>query len=83
VVCDKLRCDTSPSVRVAELPFLPPYSPDLNPIGQVFAKLQDLVRAAAPKDVDTLRTTIGRSLDAFTPTECANHLAHSGYPRMM
>jgi len=69
--------------RGAELRFLPPYSPDLNPIEQVFAKLKNLVRKAAPRDVEALWNTIGDSLARFSARECANHLAHSGYPRMM
>ena len=89
VVCDNLQCHKSPNVRAAieargaELRFLPPYSADLNPIEQVFAKLKNLVRAAGPRDVESLWNTIGHSLTAFTSSECANYLAHSGYPRMM
>jgi transposase len=69
--------------RGAELRYLPPYSPDMNPVEQLFAKLKNLVRAAAPRDIETLWNTIGHSLAAFTHTECANYLAHSGYPPMM
>jgi len=89
VVCDNLQCHKSPGVRAAieargaELRYLPPYSPDMNPIEQVFAKLKSLIRAAAPRDIETLWNTIGESLDVFTPNECANYLANSGYPRMM
>jgi len=89
VICDNLQCHKAPGVRAAieargaELRFLPPYSPDLNPLEQVFAKLKNLVRTAAPRDVEALWNTIGDSLGRFTPTECANYLAHSGYPRMM
>ena len=89
VVCDNLQCHKSPSVRAAiedrdaELRFLPPYSPDLNPIEQVFAKLKTLVRAAAPRHLETLCDTIGGSLGRFPATECTNYLANSGYPRMM
>jgi transposase len=63
----------------AKLLYLPPYSPDLNPIEQVFAKLKGLLRDAAERTVSALWDTIGNSLDAFEPTECANYLAHSGY----
>jgi transposase len=63
----------------ARLLFLPPYSPDLNPIEQVFAKLKALLRTAATRTVDALWRTIGQLLDAFTPTQCANYLAHAGY----
>ena len=55
----------------------------MNPIEQVFAKLKNLVRAAAPRDVEALWNTIGQSLSHFSSRECANYLAHSGYPRMM
>ena len=63
----------------AELRYLPPYSPDLNPIEQMFAKLKALLRKAAVRSVEALWTTIGLLLDAFPPAECANYLRHSGY----
>jgi transposase len=59
--------------------YLPPYSPDLSPIEQAFAKLKTLLRTAARRTVDALWNAIGHALDAFTPTECANYLAHAGY----
>jgi len=59
--------------------YLPPYSPDLNPIEQLFAKLKALLRKAATRTKDALWSTIGRLLDAILPAECANYLAHSGY----
>ena len=65
--------------RGAELRFLPPYSPDLNPIEQVFAKLKQLVRSAAPRAREALWRTIGSALHRFTPTECRNFLANAGY----
>jgi transposase len=65
--------------RGAELLYLPPYSPDLNPIEQVFAKLKALLRTAAARTKGALWQAIGDALDAFTPTECANCLAHAGY----
>lgn len=65
--------------RGAELSYLPAYSPDLNPIEQVFAKLKALLRRAGARTVDALTSAIGQSLDAFTPTECANYIANSGY----
>ena len=63
--------------------FLPPYSPDLNPIEQVFAKLKTLIRKAEERTVDGLWRRIGGSLEAFTPRECANYLrnAESGQTR--
>jgi transposase len=63
----------------ADLVYLPPYSPDLNPIEQVFAKLKGLLRTAAARTVSTLWDTICASLDAFSPAECANYIIDSGY----
>jgi len=63
----------------AELLFLPPYSPDLNPIEQVFAKLKHLLRKAAKRTLDALWDEIGQLLDQFHPTECANYIRNSGY----
>ena len=58
--------------------FLPPYSPDFNPIEQVFAKLKALLRKAAARTIDTLKAAIATALDAFTPSECANYFTNSG-----
>jgi transposase len=63
----------------AELLYLPPYSPDLNPIEQVFAKLKALLRTAAARTVGALSDTIGNSLEAFLPAECANDVTDAGY----
>lgn len=63
----------------ARLLFLPPYSPDLNPIEQVFAKLKHLLRAAQPRDVEATWRTVGQLLDLFSKQECANYLKNSGY----
>jgi transposase len=65
--------------RGASLRYLPPYSPDLNPIEQAFAKLKAHLRQAAARTRDSLWDTIGRALDTFTPTECRNYLADAGY----
>jgi transposase len=65
----------------AKLFFLPKYSPDLNPIEQVFAKLKHLLRRAAARTFDAVTEAIGRLLDGFTPEECANYFANSGYQR--
>lgn len=65
--------------RGARLIFLPPYSPDLNPIEQVFAKLKHLVRKSQPRDVQATWQKVGQLLDLFTPNECANYLANAGY----
>jgi transposase len=67
------------AARGARLLYLPPYSPDLNPIEQLFAKLKALLRTAATRTVDALWHAIGQALDAFSPTECARYLAHAGY----
>jgi transposase len=65
--------------RGAELRFLPPYSPDFNPIEMAFAKLKALLRKAAERTVDGLWAAIGRLVDIFTPTECANYFTAAGY----
>jgi transposase len=69
--------------RGASLMFLPPYSPDLNPIEQVFAKLKTLLRKAEPRSRERLWNTIGSSLDRFSPTECRNYLINAGYRQMV
>lgn len=63
----------------ARLLFLPKYSPDLNPIEQVFAKLKHLLRKAQARSYDAILDALGDLLDAFTPEECANYLRNSGY----
>jgi transposase len=63
----------------ASVLYLPPYSPDLNPIEQMFAKLKALLRKAAARTREALWTTIGRLLDTFSPDECRNYLENSGY----
>jgi DDE superfamily endonuclease len=63
----------------AKLLFLPPYSPDLNPIKQVLAKLKLLLRKAAERTVEATWQRIGTFLDAFPPSECAKYLRDSGH----
>ena len=63
----------------AHLIFLPAYSPDLNPIEQVFAKLKHLMRNAAPRTVEATWRKVGDLLDLFAPAECAKYLGNSGY----
>lgn len=63
----------------AKLFFLPPYSPDLNPIEQVFAKLKALLRKAAERTVEATWRRIGSLLDNFPPQECAHYLVNAGY----
>ena len=65
--------------RGAHLLFLPPYSPDLNPIEQVFAKLKHMMRKAQARDVEATWRKVGQLLGLFAPQECANYLLNSGY----
>lgn len=85
VVLDNLSAHKVPGVREAieaaggTLLYLPPYSPDFNPIEQLFAKLKALLRKAAERSVDGLWNRIAYLLDAFTPQECANYFRNAGY----
>ena len=85
VIMDNLGSHKSKAVRRAirkagaHLLFLPPYSPDLNPIEQVFAKLKTLLRKAEERTVEATWRRIGQLLDCFSPSECANYIANSGY----
>ena len=85
VVMDNLSSRKGRAVRRAirnagaKLFFLPPYSPDLNPIEQVFAKLKHLVRNAQPRTVESAWRKIGALVADFSPTECANYFTNSGY----
>lgn len=63
----------------ATLLFLPPYSPDLNPIEQAFSKLKAHLRKAAERTIHGLWNAIGRILDLYSPQECANYFAACGY----
>lgn len=63
----------------AKLLFLPPYSPDLNPIEQVFAKLKTLMRKAAERTVEDTWRRVGKLLDQFSAKECANYIKNAGY----
>ena len=63
----------------AKLLYLPPYSPDFNPIEMAFSKLKALLRKTAARTVDELWDAVAQSLDAFAPTECANYFTASGY----
>jgi transposase len=85
VIMDNLSSHKRASVRErieavgARLLFLPPYSPDFNPIEMAFAKLKALLRKAAERTVIGLWDTIGQFVDCFTPQECANYFATCGY----
>ena len=63
----------------ATLMFLPPYSPDLNPIEQAFAKFKWLLKSAAQRTVEALWNTCGQLLERFTEPECRNYIQHCGY----
>jgi transposase len=65
--------------RGAKLVYLPPYSPDLNPIEQAFAKLKTILRKIAARTLATLWDALGDSFTRFSPQECANYLANDGY----
>lgn len=85
VVLDNLGSHKGKAVREAieragaQLRFLPPYSPDLNPIEQVFAKLKTMLRRAAPRTRQTLWRCIGTLLDRFPIAECQNFITNAGY----
>jgi transposase len=63
----------------ASLMFIPPYSPDLNPIEMAFAKLKALLRAKKLRTLEGLWNALGNLVDCFTPGECANFFRHAGY----
>jgi putative transposase len=85
VVMDNLGSHKGQAVRQAiraagaKLFFLPKYSPDLNPIEQVFAKLKHLLRKAAARSFDGVTDAIAHLLESFTSQECRNYLINSGY----
>jgi transposase len=87
VIMDNLSSHKGKAVRRAireagaKLIFLPKYSPDLNPIEQVFSKLKHLLRKAAARTLESLTAAVGELLGAFTAEECANYFANSGYAR--
>ncbi len=63
----------------AALLFLPPYSPDFNPIEQAFAKLKSLLRKVAARTIDDLWGAIADAIELFSPAECANFFINAGY----
>ena len=85
VIMDNLSSHKRASVREriaaagATLRFLPPYSPDFNPIENAFAKLKALLRKATERTVTGLWSAIGCLVDTFSPLECANYFAAAGY----
>ncbi len=88
---DNLSLHKPPGVRIgpegsaaieavgASLVYLPPYSPDFNPIEQVFSKLKSLLRTSKERTVEALWKRLGELVDVFTPQECANYFRNSGY----
>ena len=87
VVMDNLAAHKVEGVRLAieacgaTLLYLPPYSPDLNPIENAFAKLKAHVRKLAARTIEALEAAAAQALITFNPTECANFFAHAGYGR--
>jgi transposase len=85
VILDNLAVHKQPEVRTAiervgaHLRFLPPYSPDFNPIEQVFAKLKAFLRAVRPRNFDQVNELVAMALTLFAPTECRNYVRHCGY----
>jgi transposase len=85
VVLDNLAVHKQPEVRLAieqagaRLRFLPPYSPDFNPIEQAFAKLKAFFRAARPRSFDDVCELMATAIALFMPDECANYVKHCGY----
>ena len=85
VVLDNLSSHKAAPARAAiraagaHLLFLPPYSPDLNPIKMVFAKLKTLFRRADTRTIETAWRKVGDLLERFKPDECARYLRHAGY----
>lgn len=85
VVMDNLSSHKRPGIRAsieaagASLLYLPPYSPDFNPIENAFAKLKAMLRKAAERTIHGLWSAIGRIIDTFNPTECANYFAAARY----
>jgi transposase len=85
VVLDNLAMHKQPEVQAAieqvgaRLRFLPPYSPDFNPIEMAFAKLKAFLRAARPRTFDQVLELVARALPLFTPQDCRNFVQHCGY----
>jgi transposase len=85
VILDNLSAHKTAKVQTAfatcgiAYEYLPPYSPDLNPIESAFSKLKRLVRTAAERTVDGLWNAIGALIDRFSPNECRNYFRHCGY----
>jgi transposase len=89
VIMDNLSSHKSQAIEAAitaagaTLRYLPPYSPDLNPIEKAFSKLKAHLRKAAARTVEALWATIASLLPLFTPTQCKNFFASSGYTQTL
>ena len=85
VVLDNLAVHHQPDIQAAldavgaHLRFLPPYSPDFNPIEMAFAKLKAFMRAARPRTFEHVNALVAAALALFTPAECRNYIRHCGY----
>lgn len=85
VICDNLNVHKNAEARKAieakgaELRFLPAYSPDLNPIEMLFAKIKTIVRSEAARCFDSLCDALKKALEAVKPDECSNYIRHAGY----
>jgi transposase len=85
VIMDNLPAHKAANVREAieqtgaKLMFLPPYSPDFNPIENAFSKLKALLRARAERTIDALWDAVGNLITRFTPAECTNYFIAAGY----
>lgn len=85
VVIDNLGSHKSPEIRAmiravdARLFYLPAYSPDLNPIEQLFSKMKQHMRAAMARSVEAVHGAVATALDAVVPAECTNYFVNSGY----
>jgi putative transposase len=88
VILDNLGSHKSQAVRQAirktgaRLLFLPPYSPDLNPIEQAFAKFKHMLRKARQRSIDTVWKAVGQILQSFLPEECRNYFINAGWVRL-
>jgi transposase len=85
VVCDNLSCHKVDGVRQAieaqgaQIRYLPPYSPDLNPIEMAFSKLKTWMRKIAARDFNHLCMGVGSAISQFSPSDCRNYFRHANY----
>ncbi len=85
VICDNLSCHKSPAVREAlqklgaDIKYLPPYSPDMNPIEMAFSKIKAFLKASSPESFQQIVLNLGKALDDFDPITCSNFFRHANY----